>query len=264
MLTKEQKDKISEKYIGKTYNYLTIIERDDNYKKEHNIKSNASYYKCQCKCGNFKTVRITTIVSGEVKSCGCLKKEQDKKNLIYSKEKFTDLTGKRFGKLVVLHKSDKKDKEIFWTCQCDCGNIKDIRGISLRNGVTASCGCLSMSHGEYKIKEILTNEQIPFIFNKIYFKDLFIPSGGIGRYDFIIFDNNHNPIRIIEYDGKQHFKAVDYFGGEERFIMRQQVDKAKNKYALLHNIPLVRIPYNELDNISLDLIMGDKYLIKDE
>ena len=31
----------------------------------------------------------------------------------------------------------------------------------------------------------------------------------------------------------------------------------------MHNIPLVRIPYKERDNITLDLIMGDKYLIKE-
>jgi len=41
----------------------------------------------------------------------------------------------------------------------------------------------------------------------------------------------------------------------------QQRDKEKNEYALSHNIPLVRIPYWERDNITLDMIMGDKYLI---
>ena len=42
----------------------------------------------------------------------------------------------------------------------------------------------------------------------------------------------------------------------------QKRDKVKNDYALTHNIPLVRIPYWERDNITLDMIMGDQYLIK--
>ena len=39
-------------------------------------------------------------------------------------------------------------------------------------------------------------------------------------------------------------------------------DKEKNQYAIEHNIPLVRIPYTERDNITLDMLLGDKYLIK--
>lgn len=31
-------------------------------------------------------------------------------------------------------------------------------------------------------------------------------------------------------------------------------------FIIFHNLPLVRIPYKERDNITLDLIMGDKYL----
>ena len=40
------------------------------------------------------------------------------------------------------------------------------------------------------------------------------------------------------------------------------MDTIKNNYAFNHNIPLVRIPYTERDNITLEMIMGDKYLIK--
>jgi len=40
-------------------------------------------------------------------------------------------------------------------------------------------------------------------------------------------------------------------------------DKEKNEYALSNNIPLVRIPYWERDNITLEMIMGDKYLVRE-
>lgn len=48
-----------------------------------------------------------------------------------------DLTGKRFGRLVVLeYKGNLK-----WLCKCDCGNEKVVTGQSLRRGTTLSCGC---------------------------------------------------------------------------------------------------------------------------
>ena len=56
---------------------------------------------------------------------------------------FIDLTGQRFGRLTVL-KKEKSDNNgnVMWRCQCDCGNIVIVRGVSLRSGNTRSCGCL--------------------------------------------------------------------------------------------------------------------------
>lgn len=53
--------------------------------------------------------------------------------------KFQDLTGQKFGKLTVLERAEnyysKNNKpSVQWKCQCDCGNIKIIRGQSLRQG----------------------------------------------------------------------------------------------------------------------------------
>lgn len=56
---------------------------------------------------------------------------------------FIDLTGKRYGKLQVLNKSDIRTKywEICWNCLCDCGNCVVIPGFKLRNGNKTNCGC---------------------------------------------------------------------------------------------------------------------------
>lgn len=40
--------------IGQKFDKLTVIERDYEYNKEHNIKTNAIYWKCICECGNEK------------------------------------------------------------------------------------------------------------------------------------------------------------------------------------------------------------------
>lgn len=54
-----------------------------------------------------------------------------------------DLTGQRFGRLVVLNEcgTDKYGNYI-WKCQCDCGNITTAASGNLRRGHTQSCGCL--------------------------------------------------------------------------------------------------------------------------
>ena len=106
----------------------------------------------------------------------------------------------------------------------------------------------------------MDNNNIKYISNARYFKDLVSDNGIPLRYDFIILEND-KPVRLIEFDGPQHIKSSDYFGGEEELKKLQYHDGLKNEYARTHNIPLVRIPYKERDHITLDLIMGDKYLI---
>ena len=55
---------------------------------------------------------------------------------------FIDLTGKIFTRLTVLQRTEKRGKEWYWQCQCECGNQIEVRGVSLREGKTKSCGCL--------------------------------------------------------------------------------------------------------------------------
>lgn len=63
--------------------------------------------------------------------------------------KLIDLTGQRFGRLVVVGISGKnKYGEVMWNCVCDCGNTKVALGGTLRHGHVRSCGCLALDrHG---------------------------------------------------------------------------------------------------------------------
>ena len=57
--------------------------------------------------------------------------------------KFVDLTGQRFGRLVVIKLSTPKGtKHHKWLCKCDCGNECVVLGHNLVGGHTKSCGCL--------------------------------------------------------------------------------------------------------------------------
>lgn len=73
---------------------------------------------------------------------------------------------------------------------------------------------------------------------------------------------------LIEYDGLQHIKAIEFFGGDDSLKTQQRHDKIKNDYVLNHNYYLYRIPYqnniSNIDKIINDIIVyGDKkYLVK--
>jgi hypothetical protein len=55
---------------------------------------------------------------------------------------FTDLTGKTFGRLSVLSRTDNEPSGgVRWLCKCDCGNIKKVKGQNLRERRIISCGC---------------------------------------------------------------------------------------------------------------------------
>lgn len=56
---------------------------------------------------------------------------------------YIDMTGRRFGRLVVVGEAPKRftNRNRYWYCCCDCGNITTVRGDELRGGVTVSCGC---------------------------------------------------------------------------------------------------------------------------
>lgn len=99
------------------------------------------YCKCQCDCGNIKLVRRDGLLNGASQSCGCLHRE------ILSETE--DLSGKIFGRLTVLGRSDKRhgDKKIKWRCLCECGNIRNVWSISLKHGITKSCGCYNREKG---------------------------------------------------------------------------------------------------------------------
>lgn len=59
---------------------------------------------------------------------------------------FIDLTGQRFGAVVVLDRAENSTKnEVMWRCRCDCGKEFTTRARSLRGGETHSCGCLRLT-----------------------------------------------------------------------------------------------------------------------
>ena len=229
--------------IGQRFGRLEVIEcagRSDSKKL---------LYKCKCDCGNQIIVIGQNLKNGNTQSCGCYKKESNNSRL------FKNETNNVYGLLTVLELDSLNDGISMWRCKCQCGNQIIVRGNDLRSGNTSSCGCLK-SAGEEKIIKILLENKINFK-TQYSFEDLIFKKPL--RYDFAIMDDEKQIVRLIEFDGPQHTdKSSNWYNEESCFR-----DTLKNQYALSNNYPLVRIPYKERDSLSLELLLSDKYLVRD-
>lgn len=64
-----------------------------------------------------------------------------------------DMTGSVFGFLVVLHRGPARMSGATWVCKCECGNVRTVRAVSLREGKTRSCGCLRRSASQERMRQ---------------------------------------------------------------------------------------------------------------
>lgn len=231
--------------------YLKVIDRALD-------KNKVPQWNCLCKSCQTYCVKNSRNLKRD-KSCGC------QKSKLIGEHLRKDLTGKQFGLLKVKKFSGKSNSSgnAIWICECKCGNIVEVDSNNLTSSHTLSCGCINYSIGAKTISSLLLLNKIKF--NSEYpIQELCDKSSDHPfRFDFAILDSNHNPIRFIEYDGIQHYKQTwGIWKSNISLEQQQDRDKRKNEYALSRNIPLVRIPYWERDNITLEMIMGDQYLVK--
>ena len=56
--------------------------------------------------------------------------------------KFVDISGEKFGRLLVLHRAENRGGITCWNCKCVCGKTVEVAGADLKRGRTRSCGCL--------------------------------------------------------------------------------------------------------------------------
>lgn len=217
--------------VGKTFGRLTVV------KLSPKVEGKRRKWLCLCSCGNYVEVDTGSLSGGTTRSCGCLNKE------LSSERATINLSGKRFGKLSVIGRSDSSsDRRVMWLCACDCGNQIITSGRRLLLGQTCSCGCIK-SKAEFTMSKILQENNVKFESQKrfdgcVYKSSLF--------FDFYIPELN----LCVETDGKQHYFPTKRFGGEEGFKYRKICDQIKNTYCLEHNINLLRIPYTDFNRLE--------------
>lgn len=108
------------------------------------------------------------------------------------------------------------------------------------------CGKCYFSKGEENVMSWLLEKNICFkreyTFEQCKFKDKL-------RFDFVIFEGK-KIIAAIEYDGMHHFKQINNRKFKTNLKLIQKRDKIKNNYCKINNIPLLRIPYKQYNDIS--------------
>ncbi|MGG4106716.1 hypothetical protein AAXB25_22720 [Paenibacillus lautus] len=123
--------------VGQRFGRLTVL-------SELPKEGSSPRWQCVCDCGNPKIATTIVLRRGSCKSCGCLQREYLEKR--HAKTD-TDIAGKRFGKLVALHKVKVEGKRsVMWLCQCDCGEVVPIAASEMKKGKVRSCGCLISDH----------------------------------------------------------------------------------------------------------------------
>lgn len=113
------------------------------------------------------------------------------------------------------------------------------------------------SKGEQKLIEIFNKNNINFK-REISFEHLVGNKQVPLRFDFGLFKSG-KLICLVEVDGPQHYKFIKYFHkNQSNFLKAKEWDRRKNKFCLLNKIPLIRIPYWDLDNLTLEKILTTK------
>lgn len=227
--------------VGKKFNRLVVIE-----------SLYGSKVKCMCDCGNYIEASTTDVLSGHTRSCGCLQKENASRAVT---KDFTGVISTR-GVMMLHRHSKNKTGQWLWECECGlCGKHFVALPAKVINGHISSCGCRKQSSREQYIEHILVRENIDF--QRQYTTPACRDKQAL-LFDFAIFDEG-KLYALIEYDGQQHFKAVDLFGGEDGLSRRRRRDKIKNEFCDKNKIALYRLPYTMSDAEIEKLLMSIIY-----
>ena len=113
---------------------------------------------------------------------------------------------------------------------------------------------MKASRGEIKIFEILQESGLEFQ-QEYSFSDLVSNNGRPLRFDFAVFDDQHNIDFLIQFQGIQHYEAKSKFGGYSGLRKQQYNDMKKRQYCSKNGIKLVIIPYWDEARITYDYIL---------
>lgn len=160
--------------------------------------------------------------------------------------KFIDLTGKQFGRLTVLNRTEdginpNGSKYIRWNCKCECGSTTIVRGQSLKNGHTQSCGCFHKETlGKSSLKENVFVEENDFMIG-------ITPSGEKFYFDPDDFENIKGYCWNVNKQG--YVVARDRTGKHSKCLLLHRVVMRVSQKDLVVD----HINHNTLDNRKSNL-----------
>ena len=147
--------------------------------------------------------------------------------------------GELYDYSLVKYLNSKSENKVVIICEKH-GNFEQNSRTHLQGSGCSKC---ASSKGESVIRNYLESNNIGFTEQKSFEGLKMIKKL---RFDFYLSEYN----LAIEYDGRQHFEPVEYFGGVKSFKEIIKRDLIKNEYCFDNNITLLRIPYTDLKNID--------------
>lgn len=199
----------------------------------------------ECKIHNITFKRSPKTMMKGSNSCPMCKGELASETQLKPEELFIqELKDRHEGAIVAEDKYKGTHKVIDFRCK-----ICDTVFSTEPNAVLRISGCPTCAEprGERTIRDYLEINNIQYEPQKRFEECRYIRPL---VFDYFLPEYN----MLIEYDGMQHYKPIQYFGGEEAFIEQQERDNIKNEFARETGKVLLRIPYTVTgDNIDKEL-----------
>lgn len=237
--------------MHKRFGMLTVVASAEPYVSPKGYRK--SQWNCVCDCGNTCAAMSSHLLSGHTKSCGC--KQFSKLQPRVAK----NLVGKRFGMLTVVRRLDNRMvgnySRVVYECMCDCGKTTKVLALLLTGGLTKSCGCVHVSHPERVMKNYLSGLGVQYQ-SQYAISGLIGIGGGMLRFDFAILNEDQTIKCLVEIDGEQHRKALDYFGGMPKYERVVANDNIKNSWCESNDVCLIRI---NVSHSMADTALMDTY-----
>lgn len=242
--------------ISNTYNFIVKANLKHNFMYDY---SKVKYINCKTKIkiicsehGEFEQLPSAHLRGSICKKCSN-KIKQNYKKLILSE--FKDRCNLKHNNKYNYSLINDVNLNIKYDIICP---IHGVFNQKLKNHLYQGQGCprCKDSRGEIEINKWLINNNIIFIPQKRFddCRDILpLP------FDFYLPDYNI----CIEYDGEQHYRPVNRFGGDDKFLKVKKRDKIKTNYCMINNITLFRIKYDDnickYLNINLsDVVSGEQ------
>lgn len=247
--------------IDDVKNKLKIINDDIEIIEDSNFvfKDIRDKVHCKCKkCGNISYKAMHSLLQGY----GCKYCYNNNNRHFYNNSSLKEEIYRRTNGEYTLISNHYRSRDIgtFYHNSNSCKNSSHVFNMKIHGFMTLNYRCpycnvtakgLRDSKGARKIKEVLDLLNISYEREKA-FNDCRSSSGRLLYFDFYIPDYN----LLIEFDGPQHRKSIDYFGGIDTFNKTKSHDDIKNKYAENNNINLIRLEnIKDIDNTLKNILI---------
>lgn len=192
-------------------------------------------------CGHTWSTLANHIINGKKTGCAkCASRETANKNRKTHKQFVEDIYSIHREDIEVIGTYKNMKSKVGIRCNC-CNHEWEAMPSDLQKGT--GCPICKKSKGEKYILNLLNDNDIDFI-PQYWFNDCRnikpLP------FDFAIFKDD-KLLFLIEYQGEQHFRMVNFMGGEKGFNQRIERDQIKRDYCKSNNILLLEIPYTMSD-----------------